>query len=108
MKEIIDNSGGIAMIPPTDDKVEGFWDRWNRAAYRRRADTLREILVRDVYTAKRNEPCSCGSGVKFKKCHYLKLNNNIIDMSLMMTEHGLTHEYVWTAEEIERKGDLID
>jgi len=46
------------LLPPSVINIAGFWDRHGRA---RRAQTAAK-------KPGRNEPCPCGSGVKFKKC----------------------------------------
>lgn len=40
----------------------------------------------------RNSPCTCGSGIKYKKCHSLKIRDMKISENILLDELGLIHE----------------
>ena len=53
------------IFPPTQVIVEAF----DAAIEGRRPGERVGPIVRDAAKVGRNDPCSCGSGKKYKKCH---------------------------------------
>ncbi|MBI5586072.1 MAG: SEC-C domain-containing protein [Deltaproteobacteria bacterium] len=51
------------------DEIEARQRRWAEEERERSEPTLEEFLLENSDRLSRNEPCPCGSGKKFKKCH---------------------------------------
>lgn len=61
--------------PWTQTSLKEYFTAESDGAVRRKMDQRREKLIAQGYTyvrrvkVGRNEPCPCGSGLKFKRCH---------------------------------------
>jgi len=54
------------MPPPQNNKEARLQSRQNRKKQR---GTIQRPASMNQNTQPRNEPCNCGSGIKYKKCH---------------------------------------
>lgn len=83
--------------PWTNTSLKEYFAGESDAAVRRKMDQRRDRLIAQGYTfvrrvkIGRNEPCPCGSGLKFKRCH---INN----VEALNTTERVTESAVPTSE----------
>ena len=51
------------------DEIEARQKRWGEEDKGQEEESVEEFILENLGRISRNDPCPCGSGKKFKKCH---------------------------------------